>query len=452
MLDGMTVRRVVALYIFTLCSGAWLIGGCSTLPSLENRRTSIALFDTGDTKLGRAISPMVDAHPGVSGIYPLPDARDAFAARALLAQSAERTLDVQYYIWRSDLSGTLLFEALRSAADRGVRVRLLLDDNDTSGLDTLLASLASHSNIEVRLFNPFAIREPRWIGYVTDFFRLNRRMHNKSFTADNQATIIGGRNVGDEYFGVKEGVAFVDLDVMAVGPVVTEVSKEFDRYWASGSSYPVERLLPAVNPAVIAELTSSALRVERDPAAVAYMNALRNLSFVQEMDQGSLVLDWSATRMISDDPGKGLGLAAPETLLFPKLREIIGESAAEVYMESPYLVPTAAEIEEFAAIADRGVKIKVLTNSLQSTDVPIVHAGYAKRRKPLLEAGVALYELRRLSPDTAPRTGASPLGSSGSRLHASYRRRIWANCAIQFSPCPPCSFHVSRSGCSRSVI
>jgi putative cardiolipin synthase len=415
---AMNVRTVVAPYILALCLGAALIGGCSTLPSLENRRTSTALFDTGDTRLGRAISPMVDAHPGVSGIYPLPDARDAFAARALLAQGAERTLDVQYYIWRNDMSGTLLFEALRAAADRGVRVRLLLDDNDTSGLDTLLASLASHSNIEVRLFNPFVIREPRWIGYVTDFFRLNRRMHNKSFTADNQATIIGGRNVGDEYFGATEGVVFVDLDVMAVGPVVTEVSTEFDRYWASGSSYPVERLLPAVNPAAIAELTSSALRVERDPAAVAYMNALRNLSFVHEMDQGRLVLDWSATRMISDDPAKGLGLAGPETLLSPKLREIIGESAAEVYMESPYLVPTAAEFDEFVAVAERGVKVKVLTNSLQATDVPIVHAGYVKRRKPLLEAGVTLYELRRLSPDTAPRRGAGPLGSSGSSLHA----------------------------------
>jgi putative cardiolipin synthase len=418
MFGAMNVRRVVALYILALCLGAGLIGGCSTLPSLENRRTSTALLDTGDTKLGKAISPMVDSHPGVSGIYPLPDARDAFAARALLAQGAERTLDVQSYIWRNDMSGTLLFDALRSAADRGVRVRLLLDDNDTSGLDTLLASLNSHPNIEVRLFNPFVIRDPRWIGYVTDFFRLNRRMHNKSFTADSQATIIGGRNVGDEYFGVPEPVAFVDLDVMAVGPVVTEVSKEFDRYWASDSSYPVERLLPAANPAAIAELTLAAQRVERDPAAVAYMNALRNSSFVHEMDQGSLVLDWSATRMISDDPGKGLGLVAPETRLAPKLREIIGESAAEVYMESPYLVPTAPEFDEFVAVAERGVKIKVLTNSLQSTDVPIVQAGYAKRRKPLLEAGITLYELRRLSPDAAPRRSAGPLGSSGSSLHA----------------------------------
>jgi putative cardiolipin synthase len=417
-LGAMEARAVGALYILALCLGAGFNGGCSILPSLEDRRTSTALFDTRDTRLGKAISPMADAHPGVSGIYPLPEARDAFAARVLLAQAAERTLDAQYYIWRNDMSGTLLFEALRSAADRGVRVRLLLDDNETSGLDTLLASLNSHPNIEIRLFNPFVIREPRWVGYVTDCFRLNRRMHNKSFTADNQATIIGGRNVGDEYFGAAAGPRFVDLDVMAVGPVVTEVSKNFDRYWASGSSYPAERLLPAVNPAAIAELTAAALRVERDPAAVAYMNALRNLSFVHEMDQGSLVLDWSETRMISDDPAKGLGLPVPQALLFPKLREIIGKSAAEVYMESPYLVPTAAEFDEFVALAERGVKIKVLTNSFQSTDVPIVQAGYATRRKPLLEAGVTLYELRGSSPNIGLSKSPGRLGSSGPSLHA----------------------------------
>src|SRR5580704_12988959 len=201
MLGTMSVRMVVALCTLVLCLGTALLAGCSILPSLENRRTSTALFDTRDTKLGKALSPKLDAHPGLSGLYPLPDPRDAFAARALLARAAERTLDIQYYIWRNDMSGTLLFDALRSAADRGVRVRLLLDDNETSGLDPLLASLNSHSNIEVRLFNPFVIREPRWVDYITDFFRLNRRMHNKSFTADNQATIIGGRNIGDEYFG-----------------------------------------------------------------------------------------------------------------------------------------------------------------------------------------------------------------------------------------------------------
>jgi putative cardiolipin synthase len=221
--DVMSGCRGVAACIVALCLGAGLLGGCSTLPSLENRSTSTAFLDTDTTQLGRAIAPLVDAHPGNTGIYPLPDGRDAFAARALLAQAAERTLDAQYYIWHKDVTGTLLFEALHAAADRGVRVRLLLDDNRTSGLDATLAALDSHSSIEVRLFNPFVIRKPRAIGFLTDFSRANRRMHNKSFTADNQATIIGGRNVGDEYFDAAEGFVFADLDVMAVGPVVKDV-------------------------------------------------------------------------------------------------------------------------------------------------------------------------------------------------------------------------------------
>ena len=211
----MSVRRGVAVCIVALSLSIILLGACGTLPSLENRNTSTALLDTDTTQLGRALSPLVDAPPGRSGIYPLPDARDAFAARVLLAQAAERTLDAQYYIWHDDMTGTLLFEALHAAADPGVRLRLLLQDNRTSGLDTTLAALDAHPNIEVRLFNPFVIRQPRVIGFITDFSRTNRRMHNKSFTADNQAMFIGGRNVGDDYFDATEGFVFVDLDVSA---------------------------------------------------------------------------------------------------------------------------------------------------------------------------------------------------------------------------------------------
>ncbi|MGH7825995.1 MAG: phospholipase D family protein [Candidatus Binatia bacterium] len=420
----MSVRRGAVLCILSLCLGAGLMGGCSTLPSLENRTTSTSLFDTGTTKLGKAISPLVNAHPEKSGIYSLPDARDAFAARALLARAAERTLDVQYYIWHGDMSGTLLFERLRGAADRGVRVRLLLDDHGTSGIDTTLAALDSHPNIEVRLFNPFVIRKPRAIGYLTDFFRLNRRMHNKSFTADNQVTIVGGRNVGDEYFGATDGLLYVDLDVMAVGPVVTDVSEDFDRYWASESSYPVDRLLPPVNPAQIAELASAALLIEHDPAAVAYMKALRNSFFVRELVRGSLALEWVPTRMVSDDPAKGLGLAAPDALFPQKLKKIIGEPAAEVDLVAPYFVPGAAGVDSFVALTKRGVKIRVLTNSLEATTtMGAVHAGYAKRRKPLLEAGITLYEMRRLSPVIAAQRsgglmGSSSSSSSSSSLHA----------------------------------
>ena len=185
--------------------------------------------DTLDTRLGRSIAPLVQAPPGLSGVFALPDGRDALAARVLLADAAQRTLDARYYLWHNDLSGGLLFGALRRAADRGVRVRLLLDDNDTAGLDPLLAALDAHPNVEVRLFNPFKFRRWRVLGYLTDFARLNRRMHNKSFTADNQATVIGGRNVGDEYFDAGQSFSFADLDVLAVGPVVGEVARDFDR-------------------------------------------------------------------------------------------------------------------------------------------------------------------------------------------------------------------------------
>jgi putative cardiolipin synthase len=185
----MRSRAIIAVCAASLGLAVAVIAQYGAPPSLERRSASTAVFDTEDTRLGRVISPLVAAHPGLSGIYTLLDARDAFAARSLLAQTAERTLDIRYYIWRSDVSGTLLLDGLRAAADRGVRVRLLLDDNNTAGLDPLLAALDSHPNIEVRLFNPFVIRSQRWIGYVTDFFRLNRRMHDKSFTADNQATI-----------------------------------------------------------------------------------------------------------------------------------------------------------------------------------------------------------------------------------------------------------------------
>lgn len=412
----MTVRRGAVLFLLALGLGTIVFGRCSRLPSLDNRTHSTALVDTGSTRLGRAISPRAAAHPGVSGIYPLRDARDAFAARYLLAQAAERTLDVQYYIWRRDLSGTLLFRALHDAAERGVRVRFLMDDNSTAGLDGTLAALDAHPKIEVRLFNPLAIRRPRALGYL-DFPRVNRRMHNKSFTADNQATIIGGRNVGDEYFGATDGVVFADLDVIAVGPVVHDVSHDFDRYWASASSYPADRLLPAAGAAQIAEIAAAASRVERAPEAVAYMAALRSSPFVRQLVEGTLPLEWAATRLVSDDPAKALGRAGRKALLPYQLKTIFGTPAARLDLVSPYFVPTAAGVETFADWAEQGVKIRVLTNSLEATDAAIVHAGYAKRRKALLAAGIALYELR-LEPGSPPRRSAGSAGSSGSSLHA----------------------------------
>lgn len=406
-------RRLLVLAVALVVAVA-IIGRCNRLPPLGARTLSQALTNTATTRLGRAVAPLAAAHPGLSGVYALRDARDAFASRYLLAAAAERTLDVQYYIWRNDLSGTLLMKALVDAADRGVRVRLLLDDNNTAGLDAAVAAVDAHPRIEVRLFNPFAVRRPRALGYVTAFPRLNRRMHNKSFTADNQVTIVGGRNVGDEYFGATEGVLFADLDVIAAGPVVQDVSRDFDRYWASESSYPADRLLDAPAEAEIATVAAAAKEVERDPAAVAYMEALRRSPFVKELTAGTLPLEWTAVRLISDPPSKVLDRADRDELLMQKFAAIFGTPRTTVDLVSPYFVPGRTGTSLFSGWARRGVRVRVLTNSLEATDVALVHAGYRKRREDLLEAGVALYELR--ARGTPATRGA--FGSSGSSLHA----------------------------------
>jgi putative cardiolipin synthase len=415
----MRIRTAIVACLLALGLCAASVSWLGTLPSVERHAASSAALATEGTRLGKAIQPLVDANPGLSGIYLLGNARDAFAARVMLAQAADRTLDVRYYIWHDDISGTLLFDALRTAADRGVRVRLLLDDNNTSGLDPILAALDAHPNIEVRLFNPFVIRSPRWIGYAVDFFRLNRRMHNKSFTADDQATIVGGRNVGDEYFGATNGVLFADLDVLAIGPVVKQVTGDFDRYWSSGSSYPVDKLLPPAEAAKAAELGGAAARVAHDPNAQAYLNAINESAFVRKWNERSLVPSWAATRMISDDPAKGLGRAGPETLMLERLREVVGDSAAQFDLVSPYFVPTEEGADALIALARRGVRIRVLTNALEATDVAVVHAGYAKRREELLRNGIALYEMRRRGPYRVEEDeGQSRFGSSGASLHA----------------------------------
>ena len=230
-------RQTITVALVTL-----FLTGCASLPSLEGRTATTALTDTADTPLGKYVQ-QASPDPDKSGIYPLPSPEESFAARALLARAAQRSLDVQYYIWHGDATGYLLFEECWNAAERGVRVRLLLDDNNTAGLDPTMAALDSHANIEVRLFNPFANRGMRMLGYLTDFGRLNRRMHNKSLTADSQITIVGGRNIGDEYFALGEGMVFQDLDVIAAGRVALDVASAFDLYWNSDSAYPAESIV-----------------------------------------------------------------------------------------------------------------------------------------------------------------------------------------------------------------
>jgi putative cardiolipin synthase len=370
--------------------------------------------------LERTVARELEKHPGLTGIDPLVDPLEAFAARVDLARSAQRSLDVQYYIWRNDLTGTLLLEELREAADRGVRVRLLLDDDGIPWtLDDTLAALDAHSNIEVRLFNPFKIRRPKFIGFLTDFARLNRRMHNKSYTADGAATIIGGRNIGDEYFGATDGVVFADLDVLAIGTAAVDVTADFDRYWDSASSYPVGQIPASAPLDEMDALDRKALAVKADPAASAYTTALEKTTDVRRLLDGALTLEWARTRLVSDDPAKGLNGAPPETLVIRQLQEILGEPTRELDLVSPYFVPAEAGTRYFTQLAGRDVAVRVLTNSLEATDIALVHSGYARRRVELLSGGVELFELVRFPDITAAgHHGANSAGSGGSSLHA----------------------------------
>jgi len=410
------VSRILALVIAAL---AVLTTGCASLPSLEGRTVTTALDDTSGTRLGRAVADDVAGNPDKTGVHPLPDPLDAFAARVLLAAAADKSIDVQYYIWHDDQVGDLLFEALWQAAERGVRVRLLLDDLNTGGLDLMIVALDAHPNAEVRLYNPLVHRGLRVLNFVTDFTRVNRRMHNKSFTVDNQVSIVGGRNIGNEYFGAGQGVLFADLDVIAVGAAVREVSKEFDLYWNSASAYPAASLVGAAGPESAADFQARLGSTRADPQAVAYLEAVRTTPLVRNLLGGQLALEWTLARLVYDDPAKTLDTTArTDVLLFPELVRTIGRPERSFDLVSPYFVPGDEGTAALVTQARNGVTIRVLTNSLASAEANVVHAGYAKRRKDLLEAGIRLYEIKPTAPEKS-RSEKSRAGSSSSAaLHA----------------------------------
>ncbi|SUO97434.1 Cardiolipin synthase [Suttonella ornithocola] len=381
-----------------------------SLPTQTGRVDSSALTIQPDSLLVAHLLPQIQSHPKMSGIYPLRAGKDAFLARMALVESAQYALDVQYYIWHNDISGNLLMQALYRAAGRGVRVRLLLDDNNTAGMDEALAALNTHPNVEIRLFNPFMQRQFRPLGYLSDFFRLNRRMHNKSLTADGITTIIGGRNIGDEYFEAGTGVMFADLDILAVGQAADDVEQDFDRYWASQSAYPLEKIIPQTSKPFDSQPA-------KDRQTQDYLQSLAQSSFAEALRMGNLPLEWVKTTLISDDPAKGLGKVAIKDTVAATIFPEMAKAEKTLVIVSPYFVPAKQGTDFFSRIAQTGKSLTILTNSLAATDVAAVHAGYAKYRKDLLSAGAKLYELK---PDATVHTNQHGLlkGSLGASLHA----------------------------------
>ncbi|MBN3786855.1 phospholipase D family protein [Burkholderia sp. Ac-20353] len=390
---------------------------CASLPPQADREPTHAITDTGNTRLGIAFRPQAAAHPGQDAFHLLRDPVDALDARVLLADRADRSLDLQYYIWHDDLTGHALADAVLRAADRGVRVRVLLDDLGTNADDRKLLEISAHPNIDIRLFNPVASRTFKKLGAALEFARVNRRMHNKAMIADNQAAIVGGRNIGDEYFGASSMVEFGDLDVVVHGPVVTDISTEFDTFWNSPYAFPISTLVGH-------DAAPGGLETQRERLR-DYLRAMEDNPYVLEAKQRleqiihgqGTELSWGRATVLYDDPSKIA--RAPndsEGHLMPQLRALALQPEHELLIVSPYFVPGKGGVERLRALTARGVRVTVLTNSLASTDVAAVHAGYRRYRRDLVDAGVLLYERR-------PSGGKSiskriVFGSSRASLHA----------------------------------
>ena len=341
--------------------------------------------------------------------------REAFIVRLALCDLAERSLDMQYYVWDGDTTGRIVLDRVMKAADRGVTVRLLIDDPYYRANDPVIAALDAHVNVEIRLFNPFTNRRWSRLDFIHDFRRVNRRMHNKLMVTDNAAAIVGGRNIGDIYYGVNTIANYRDLDVLAGGPVVSDLSRVFDRYWHSRSTVPIAAIVDRVYGA--ADLDAILIRLRDEIAAADYPypidQDLDNLAARGAELRNDLV--WAHGQIIADDPDAvARGEDSDQVVTF--IRERVARLRKELLIESPYFVLPAQAQATVKALRERHVRVRVLTNSLASNDMLAAHSGYAKTRRRLLENGMDLYELR---PDTdAFRSGWSPLsGRSPAALH-----------------------------------
>ena len=391
-----------------------LITGCASVPTDYPRAQSTALTNHLDTDTGQFFKEAAVKHPGESGFAIIRRGRPAFTARIAFTKLAEQTLDLQYYIWEEDETGWILAEHVIKAADRGVRVRILVDDITLAGRDTGAASLDAHPNIEVRVFNPFAHRDARLIDFATDLGRVNHRMHNKIFVVDNAAAIIGGRNIGNHYFNVDTHANFRDLDIAAAGPVVREISNVFDYFWNGDWAVPISALVDRAYTKEDLETTSENVR---------QLIAAGNYPYPLDQDVATLRSDllsirdqliWAPGEIVWDDPdaiedGRQAGK------LITALHNKIDTLQSELLMEAAYFIIRERGVETSRRLKERGVKVRVLTNSLAANDVLAAHAGYSKTRRELIENGVEVYELR---PDAGTVKQRNDSTDSKTGLHA----------------------------------
>ncbi|MDU8928896.1 phospholipase D family protein [Alisedimentitalea sp. MJ-SS2] len=411
----MTFLGSLVLIVLAAIAAVALLRLVFPLPGISRRAPSYALPADKTGPLSCFLTEEIDNNPGKTGVVTLNEASSALAQRLALVHAAQSAIDAQYYIWHDDTSGILLLDALLAAARRGVQVRLLLDDNGITGLDPIVATLNAQPNFEIRLFNPSTVRRPKTLGYAFSFVRMNRRMHNKSFIVDGTAAIIGGRNIGDEYFAIGEGQFFLDLDVLAVGPVVARATRVFDDYWNCASAFEAETIISGSGD--LTAFQARADRVKNSPEAQSFLTEAATAEDLHIANKEQV--EWTDVALVADDPAKGEGEVSRDKLLISHFADILGGVSTRLDVISAYFVPGVRGARFFTDLAKRGVKVNVLTNALVTTDVLLVHSGYTRYRRRLLKAGVSLFELKpRPGMATGPDAQLKPLGLAGASLHA----------------------------------
>jgi phosphatidylserine/phosphatidylglycerophosphate/cardiolipin synthase-like enzyme len=423
------------------------VTGCASLPSAVDRPVSKALVSPMETQLGQFVQARA-AKAGThndSGFALVGDAELAFTSRMTLIKAAQKTLDIQYYAIFADDTTERMFEALREAARRGVRIRILLDDFNTSGKNAQVLKLAFEKNIELRLFNPLPGGRGsmffRILSNLKDVARMQRRMHNKMLVADNAVAITGGRNLGETYFGQSKGTNFADIDVLAAGRIVRELSRSFDQYWNSPLAYPVQSLMsakeieglkpkPAAATIETFSATPQAAAEAASPAPAKSLTAAPDNAnaLPDSADLRLLTWTWAPSVLLVDQPSKIAAdaddVAEAQETTVDGLLQLMSQAKTDLLIVSPYFVPGERMMAQFADIRQRGVRVRVLTNSLASNDAPAAHVGYARYREALLAMGVELYEMRAeqqgnvMSFGSGVGSNANSIGSSRASLHA----------------------------------
>jgi putative cardiolipin synthase len=389
---GMLMRRIIEIG-FPLVASV-LLAACATVPLDHPKQASAAITATEGTKLARFSTEWRDGNQDRNGFYPLNLGLDAFGARLSLADRAEVSIDAQYFLMKPDAAGLVFADRLLDAAERGVRVRLLLDDVFTTVEDGALALLDAHPKIEVRIFNPVARQGVYAFNYVGNFELANRRMHNKSFTVDNQVSIVGGRNIAVEYFQLETTGEFIDFDMLTVGPIVREVSRSFDDYWNDVLAVPLDALHDAPDRDKITEWGDRIMRGMAEAGNSVYAAAV-NTELMQQFDAGEVQPFLANARIIVDRPDKLREEISEEHKIVA--REIgveLSGARSEIIIWTPYFIPRQRGIELLRELTARGVRVVLVTNSLATNNHTAVHSAYSRYRKDVLQAGVELWEAR----------------------------------------------------------